>query len=65
MQVRVLPDHPVKKVASGVDHIALLTQSGYIFTFGNSEQGQLGRVPEYFAQRGGRRGGYISLRSSY
>ena len=29
---------------------------GHIFTLGNSEQGQLGRVPERFAHRGGRHG---------
>jgi len=53
----------VKKVASGVDHIALLTHSGAIYSLGNSEQGQLGRVPELFAHRGGRRGGlsFVSL----
>jgi hypothetical protein len=57
-QVRVLPNIAVKKVASGADHMALLTQDGAVFTLGNSEQGQLGRVPEMFAHRGGRRGGH-------
>ena len=55
--MRLLPNVAVKKVASGADHIALLTQEGAIYSLGNSEQGQLGRVPEMFAHRGGRRGG--------
>ena len=54
----MLPNIAVKKVASGADHMALLTQDGAVFTLGNSEQGQLGRVPEMFAHRGGRRGGH-------
>ncbi len=46
----------VKKVASGSDHVALLTRDGELYTAGTAEQGQLGRVGERFAQRGGRRG---------
>jgi regulator of chromosome condensation len=55
-KVRILPNFSVKKVASGANHIALLTQSGSLYTLGNSEQGQLGRVPEVFSFQGGRRG---------
>ena len=33
--------------------MALLTRDGDIWTCGNSEQGQLGRVPEKFGHRGG------------
>jgi len=51
----------VVKIASGSDHLAMLTQEGEIFTMGNSEQGQLGRVPEKFGHRGGRRGGQFLL----
>jgi len=51
----------VVKVASGADHLALLTRDGDIWTLGNSEQGQLGRVPEKFGHRGGRRGGQLLL----
>jgi len=43
----------VKKIASGVDHIALLTESGELHTLGNAEQGQLGRVGARYASRGG------------
>ncbi len=46
----------VKKIASGSDHIALLTREGRVFTVGTAEQGQLGRVGERFVRRGGRRG---------
>lgn len=56
LPIRLLPNVPVKKVSSGADHIALLASSGTVYTLGNSEQGQLGRVPEIFAHRGGRRG---------
>ena len=67
----------VVKIASGADHLALLTRDGDIWTLGsgdgirdidlhhffpgNSEQGQLGRVPEKFGHRGGRRGGQLLL----
>ncbi len=46
----------VKKVASGADHVAILTQTGELYTVGCGEQGQLGRVGERFVARGGRRG---------
>lgn len=52
----------VVRIVSGGDHLAMLTQGGDIFTMGNSEQGQLGRVPEKFGHRGGRRGGQMLLR---
>jgi len=51
----------VKKIISGGDHLVMLTSEGDIFTMGNSEQGQLGRIPEMFAHRGGRRGGQYLL----
>nr|XP_032815546.1 regulator of chromosome condensation-like [Petromyzon marinus]XP_032815547.1 regulator of chromosome condensation-like [Petromyzon marinus] len=47
---------PIVKVASGNDHLVLLSQSGDLYTLGCGEQGQLGRVPECFSSRGGRRG---------
>lgn len=34
----------------------MLTADGDLFTLGCGEQGQLGRVPELFANRGGRQG---------
>ncbi|KAM9724149.1 regulator of chromosome condensation [Menidia menidia] len=47
---------PVVKVASGNDHVVLLTLDGNLYTSGSAEQGQLGRVPEHFSNRGGRKG---------
>lgn len=34
----------------------MLTADGDLYTLGCGEQGQLGRVPELFANRGGRQG---------
>lgn len=47
---------PVVKIASGNDHLVLLTLDGNLYTSGCAEQGQLGRVPEHFSNRGGRKG---------
>uniref|UniRef100_A0A8V5GJ17 RCC1-like domain-containing protein n=1 Tax=Melopsittacus undulatus TaxID=13146 RepID=A0A8V5GJ17_MELUD len=46
----------VIKVVSGNDHLVMLTEDGDLFTCGCGDQGQLGRVPQRFANRGGRRG---------
>ncbi|XP_073522455.1 regulator of chromosome condensation [Phyllobates terribilis] len=47
---------PVVKIASGNDHLVMLTSDGHLYTSGCGEQGQLGRVPERFTNRGGRKG---------
>ncbi|XP_068999220.1 regulator of chromosome condensation [Embiotoca jacksoni] len=47
---------PVVKIASGNDHVVLVTLGGHLYTSGTAEQGQLGRVPEHFSNRGGRKG---------
>ena len=54
--VKVLEEVHVTKIVSGSDHLAMLSSDGQLWTMGNSEQGQLGRVNEKFAHRGGRRG---------
>ncbi|XP_060061692.1 regulator of chromosome condensation isoform X5 [Erinaceus europaeus] len=54
--VQVQLSMPVVKVASGNDHLVMLTTDGDLYTLGCGEQGQLGRVPELFANRGGRQG---------
>jgi len=54
--VRVLEGIEITKICSGSDHLAMLGRDGKIWTMGNGEQGQLGRVGEIFAHRGGRRG---------
>merc|ERR1719318_381484 len=54
--VRILEGVEIKKVCSGSDHLVMLGREGQVWTMGNGEQGQLGRVGEMFAHRGGRRG---------
>merc|ERR1711952_180366 len=54
--VKVLANLHITKIASGSDHLVMLSHDGRIWTMGNSEQGQLGRVSEKWAHRGGRRG---------
>ena len=44
------------KIASGSDHLVLLSRKGVCFTFGSGGVGQLGRGGRYFSDRGGRRG---------
>ncbi len=60
-QTSKLPLHisleaPIVQIASGDDHLCMLTIDGDLFTMGNGEQGQLGRVAEIHAMRGGRKG---------
>ncbi|KAM9319509.1 regulator of chromosome condensation isoform 2-T2 [Gastrophryne carolinensis] len=54
--IEVHIDAPVVKIASGNDHLVMLTIDGDLYTCGCGEQGQLGRVPERFTNRGGRKG---------
>lgn len=52
---RLLLAH-LPRLPAGNDHLVMLTMDGDLFTCGCGEQGQLGRVPELFANRGGRKG---------
>jgi len=61
--LRMFSEVAVQKISSGSDHLVALSMDGHIFTLGNSEQGQLGRVPERFAHRGGRHGLELLLMS--
>jgi len=54
--IRILPSVRIAKIASGTEHLALLSTEGRIYTCGCAEQGQLGRVAECFTDRGGRKG---------
>ena len=54
--VALAPHLKVVKIASGSDHVVLLTEDGALFSLGTAEQGQLGRISERFVARGGRRG---------
>lgn len=51
----------IVKISSGADHLVFLTVSGDVYTAGNSEHGQLGRVSKYNSFRGGRRGSDMIL----
>ncbi len=51
-----MPSNRAVKVVSGSDHVVILTANGDLYSFGCAEQGQLGRVPECFSARGGRKG---------
>lgn len=46
----------IVKITAGADHLVFLTEIGDVYTAGNSEHGQLGRVSKYNSYRGGRRG---------
>jgi len=41
--VAVLPGVQVVRIASGSDHLVMLTRDGELYSMGNAEQGQLGR----------------------
>ncbi|XP_076594372.1 regulator of chromosome condensation [Chaetodon auriga] len=54
--VKVPMPEAVVKIASGNDHLVLVTLEGNLYSSGTGEQGQLGRVPELFSNTGGRKG---------
>ncbi|XP_075162193.1 regulator of chromosome condensation 1 [Haematobia irritans] len=56
MPINVLPDLTCCDIASGADHLAILTCQGKVYTVGCAEQGQLGRVSLRSASGEGRRG---------
>ncbi|XP_033328633.2 regulator of chromosome condensation 1 [Megalopta genalis] len=54
--IQILPNVKIFKIASGADHLVLLSEQGQIYTCGCAEQGQLGRVAARAANRNTRRG---------
>lgn len=54
--VELLPNIKIVKVASGADHLVLLSTSGHVYTCGCAEQGQLGRISPRSGNRYTRRG---------
>lgn len=56
LPINVLPDVICCDIASGADHLVILTCSGKVFTVGCAEQGQLGRVSLRSATGESRRG---------
>ncbi|KAJ9585284.1 hypothetical protein L9F63_002914, partial [Diploptera punctata] len=59
--IEMLPGVVVIKIASGADHLVMLSDDGQLYTCGCGEQGQLGRVAERGASRGGSRQGMTQL----
>lgn len=56
LPIELLPGIKLVDVASGVDHLVMLTSNGQIYTMGCGEQGQLGRVSLRTASGESRRG---------
>lgn len=54
--VHLLYEHKCVSIASGADHLVILTERGHIYTIGCAEQGQLGRVSLRSAGGESRRG---------
>lgn len=54
--VQLLPEKTVTKIASGADHLVMLTSDGDLYTCGCAEQGALGRVSIRFSSRESRQG---------
>lgn len=54
--VEVVPKTKFVDIASGADHLAMLTTDGRVFTVGCGEQGQLGRVTARSSDGQSRRG---------
>ncbi|TMW42167.1 hypothetical protein DOY81_012756 [Sarcophaga bullata] len=50
--VRINVTGNVCQVAAGSNHTVLLTYKGLVYTFGNFQKGQLGRLPHDFQQKG-------------
>ncbi|XP_014478638.1 PREDICTED: regulator of chromosome condensation [Dinoponera quadriceps] len=56
LPIEILPNIKVVKIASGADHLVLLSENGRVYTCGCGEQGQLGRVASRTASRNTRQG---------
>lgn len=53
---KILNGVTIVKIASGSDHLSCLSNEGIVYTCGNGEAGQLGRISEHSSANGGRKG---------
>lgn len=56
LPIEVIPGIKSVDIASGGDHLVILTENGHIYTVGCAEQGQLGRISTRAASGESRRG---------
>ncbi|XP_058822347.1 regulator of chromosome condensation [Topomyia yanbarensis] len=72
LPIEVLPGIKSVDIASGGDHLVILTENGHVYTVGCAEQGQLGRISTRAASGESRRGktdllkpGIVTLKGKY
>lgn len=72
LPIEVLPGTKSVDIASGGDHLVILTEIGHVYTMGCAEQGQLGRISTRAASGESRRGktdllkpGVVTLRGKF
>ncbi|XP_055641680.1 regulator of chromosome condensation [Toxorhynchites rutilus septentrionalis] len=56
LPIEVIPGTKSVDIASGGDHLVILTENGHVYTVGCAEQGQLGRISTRAASGESRRG---------
>lgn len=56
LPIEVIPGVKSVDIASGGDHLVILTENGFVYTVGCAEQGQLGRISTRAASGESRRG---------
>ena len=61
LPIQMLPLEKVVKIASGDDHLVFLTNTGLVYSIGNAEQGQLGRICLRSTDRNCRQGSKLML----
>ena len=62
--VEICLPEKIVKLASGYDFVLFLSETGQVYSSGNGETGQLGRLSHYAAENG-RRGGIGKIALSH